>query len=130
MSPARTGWVGWIYFAGVMMIISGILNAIYGLVAIFSPAWEIASGPNLLLFDLAGWGWLHLVIGIIVLFAGMGIFSGSGAARIVAIIMACISLVGNFLWLPAYPFWSIIIIVVDVLVIWAIIAHGEEANQP
>lgn len=67
---------------------------------------------------------------MVVLFAGMAIFSGSGFARIVAIIMAIISLIGNFLWLPAYPFWSIIIIVVDVLVIWAILVHGDETEQP
>lgn len=126
--PQRTGWVGWIYFAGVMMIISGVLNSIYGLIAIFNPTWELFDGVNLLLFDLSGWGWLHLLIGIVVLFAGVLIFSGSAFAQIVGVVLACISIVANFLWMPAYPFWSIVIIAVDVLIIWAIIGHGDEVE--
>lgn len=125
----RTGWVGWIYFAAVMMILSGVLNTIYGLIAIVNPNWEAFDGPFMLFFDIAGWGWLHLIIGVIVLIAGIAVFSGSDAARVIMVILACLSIVANFFWMPVFPWWSILIIVLDVFVIWAVIGHGSELDS-
>ncbi len=122
----KTGWVGWIYFAGIMMILSGCLNIIYGIAAIANNEWEIFDAEGVLLLDISGWGWLHLAIGIFVLIAGIVVFRGSMFGRSVGVILACVSLIANFIWLPAYPIWSIIIIVLDVLVIWALTAHGDE----
>lgn len=132
MSPTnrqRTDWVGWIYFAGVVMIISGILNIIYGIAAIFNPDWEVFNRQGLLLLDLSGWGWVHLVIGIIVLASGFLVFNGSLFGRMVGVIGVIASLIANFFWLPVYPLWSIVIIVVDLLVMWALIVHGDELRD-
>ena len=121
-----TGWVGWIFFAGTMMVIGGILNAIYGLVAIFNDDWVVWQNRTAVLLDLTGWGWIHLVIGIVLILAGIGVFSGNILARTIGVLVAAVSLIANFLWLPVYPLWSIVVIVVDALVIWALTAHGRE----
>jgi hypothetical protein len=73
-------------------------------------------------------GWIHLILGLLVAFAGWGLLSGRTWARVVAITLAVLSAIANFLWLPYYPFWSLLIIAVDVFVIWAIAAHGREVS--
>ncbi len=122
----RTGWVGWIYFAGVLMILSGSLNIINGVVAAVNPDWVVFTNREALLLDISGWGWVHIIVGAIIFLSGFGIMKGNILARTVGGIMAAVSLVANFAFLPAYPFWSIVIITVDILVLWAIIVHGDE----
>jgi hypothetical protein len=125
----RTGWTGWIAFAGVMMIVVGGLQAIYGLVALFNDDWVVWSNGNAVFLDITVWGWVHLAIGIVVVLAGIGVMSGNIAARSIGVLVAAISLVAAFLALPLYPVWSIIVITIDVLVIWALIAHGGEMRS-
>ena len=122
----RTGWVGWGVFAGVMMIIGGSLNALYGLVAAVNDDWVVWTNRSTVYLDLTSWGWIHIVAGVLVAVAGFGVLSGNVLARTVGVILAGLSLVANFLFLPVYPLWSIIVITLDVLVIWALTAHGGE----
>src|SRR3954471_4391214 len=84
----RTGWTGWIAFAGVMMIIAGTLNAIYGLIAIVNDDWTVWTNSGSLLVDISKWGWMHLVVGLVVLASGVGVFSGNVLARTVGVIAA------------------------------------------
>ena len=72
----RTGWTGWIAFAGVMMIISGGLNALYGLVAVVNDEWVVWTNRTELLVDISQWGWVHLIVGLVMVFSGFGVFSG------------------------------------------------------
>ena len=122
----RTGWTGWIYFAGTMLLIGGTLSIIYGFVALFNDNWVVFGNTNAVFLDLTGWGWLHVIIGALVVLAGFGLFTGNILARTLGVIVAAVSMIANFLWLPVYPFWAIIIIVIDALVIWALIVHGGE----
>jgi hypothetical protein len=122
----RTGWTGWIAFAGVMMIVVGGLQGIYGLVALVNDNWVVWNNGNAVFFDITVWGWVHLAIGVIVVLAGIGVMSGNVLARTIGVLVAAVSLVAAFLALPLYPIWSIIVIAIDVLVIWALIAHGSE----
>jgi hypothetical protein len=126
---AVTGWTGWIAFAGVMLIIAGALSSIFGLVAIINDDWVVFTNRDAVSIDLTGWGWIHLIVGLIVLLAGFGVFTGNVLARTVGVIVAVVSLIANFLWLPVYPIWSVIIITIDVLVIWALTAHGGEMRR-
>jgi hypothetical protein len=119
---------GGILFAGLMMIMVGIWQALEGLVAIFENEFYVATRNYLFQFDATTWGWIHLVLGLLVAFAGWGLLSGRTWARVVAITLAVLSAIANFLWLPYYPFWSLLIIAVDVFVIWAIAAHGREVS--
>ena len=124
-----SGWAaGWSVFAAVMMIMVGIWQALQGLIAIFENEFYVATRNYLFQFDATTWGWIHLLIGLLVAFAGYGLLSGQTWARVVAITLAVLSAIANFLWLPYYPFWSMLIIAVDIFVIWAIAAHGREAR--
>ena len=77
-------------------------------------------------FDITTWGWIHLIVGIVILASGFGIFTGNAAARTVGVIVAVLSAVVNFLWLPWYPLWAIVIIALDIAVIWALTIHGRD----
>ena len=125
----RTRWTGWIVFAGVMLIISGVLNAFYGLIAILNDDWVVWTNRASLYLDLSKWGWVHLIIGLIVVLSGIGVFSGNVLARTVGVIAASLSLIANFFFIPAYPLWAIIVATIDVIVIWALIAHGSEMRS-
>ena len=124
--PETTGWIGWSFFAATMMIIGGSLNAIYGLVAVVNDDWVVWTNRSSVYLDLTSWGWVHIVAGALVVLAGFGVLSGNVLARTVGVFLAGLSLIANFLFLPVYPLWSIIVITLDVLVIWALTAHGSE----
>lgn len=123
-----TGWVGWVYFAGFMMLITGILQMIAGLTALLDDKFYVATQRNLLAFDFTTWGWIHLVVGLVILLAGMAVISGHLWGRMVAVILAVLSAVINFVFIPAYPIWSIVVIIVDVLIIYALTIHGGETE--
>ena len=99
----RTGWTGWIAFAGIMMIISGALNALYGLVGIFNDEWVVWTNRGSLLVDITQWGWAHLIIGLVVLLSGIGVFSGNVLARTVGVVAVAISLHRQLLLHPGLP---------------------------
>jgi hypothetical protein len=124
-----TGWTGWITFAGVMLIIGGSLNLLYGIVAAVNDDWAVWTNTGAVYLDLSEWGWAHIILGSIVLFSGIGVFSGNIAARTVGVIVASISLLVNFVFIPVFPLWAITVIVIDILVIWALTAHGREMRQ-
>lgn len=124
-----TGWVGWIMFASVLMILAGVMNGVQGLIAIVNDDWVVWGNRADLYIDLTAWGWVHLLLGIVLLLAGIGVLSGNILARSVAVVVAGVSIVANFLWLPAYPVWALTIIAVDVFVIYALTAHGGELRD-
>ena len=107
-----------------MMIMAGVFQALAGLVAIFENEFYVPTRNYLFQFDATSWGWTHLLLGLLVAFAGWGLLSGRTWARAVAITLAVLSAIANFAFIPYYPFWSMLIIVIDILVIWAIAAYG------
>ena len=125
----RSGWTGWVGFAGVMMIISGTLNAIYGLIGVVNDEWVVWTNRESLYLDVSQWGWIHLIVGLVLLLAGIGVFSGNILARTIGVLVASLSLIANFFFIPAYPLWSLAVVTIDVLVIWALTAHGGEMRQ-
>jgi hypothetical protein len=129
-SREPSGWaVGFTVFAAVMMIMVGVFQALQGLIAIFENEFYVATRNYLFEADATTWGWIHLVLGLIVAFAGWGLLSGQTWARVVGITVAALSATANFLFIPYYPFWSLLIIAVDVLVIWALTAHGRQLKE-
>jgi hypothetical protein len=123
-----SGWtVGFAVFAGVILMMAGVFHALTGLAAIIDDQYFVV-GPNYAYeLDATAWGWLHLIFGVILVFAGYGIFNGATWARIVGITLAVISAVGNFFFIPYQPIWAILIIALDILVIAALAAYGREA---
>lgn len=122
-------WTGWIYFAGFLMIIRGLLEGVFGLVALLKDTYFVVGKESLVVFDFTTWGWLHLLAGLFILWAGMALINGSRWARVVAIFLAGVSVIGNLLFINAYPFWSIFAVVVDLIIIYALTVHGDEVSQ-
>ena len=126
----QSAWVGWIAFAGCMMVLLGSLHVIDGLVALFNDDFFLVGASGLLVsVDLTAWGWAHVVLGLVMAGAGYGLFAGHLWARVVGVLVALVSAVVNLGFLAAYPFWSGIMIALDVLVIWAITMHGSELRR-
>src|SRR5215208_210541 len=126
-----SGWaVGFIMFAAIMLIMVGVFQALQGLVVIFENEFYVATRNYTFQFDATTWGWTHLILGLLVAFAGWGLLSGRTWARTVAIILAVLSAIANFAFIPYYRFWSLLIITLDIFVIWAVAAHGGELREP
>jgi hypothetical protein len=122
-----SGWaVSFTLFAAIMMLMAGTFQALAGLVAIFQNEFYVATRNYLFQFDATTWGWIHLVVGLVVAFAGWGLLSGRTWARVVGITLALVSAIANFLFIPYYPFWALTVITLDIFVIWALTAHGHD----
>lgn len=124
-----SGWTGWVFFAGFMMIVMGFLQTISGLTALLNSDWLLVAPQRLLFLNFTAWGWAHLLLGIVVLIAGFYVMHGSTWARIVGVILAAVGLIANLAYVNTYPIWSIAIMVIDVLVIYALIVHGNELKE-
>jgi hypothetical protein len=125
-NPA-TGWVGWIMFAAIFIIVIGGINAIQGLAAIFrDEAYWVTLGGSVVAFDVTTWGWIHLIMGILLVLVGFALLQGSTIARVIAIILVAINMLAQFAWAPLYPFWAIMALFVDAMIIYALVVHGRE----
>ncbi|MFD0273557.1 hypothetical protein ACFVHB_06515 [Kitasatospora sp. NPDC127111] len=124
--PFATGWT---FFAACMLIFGGAMAVFEGIGAIVNDDRYVITGNYVYKFDVTGWGWLHLVLGIVLVVAGFLLFTGAMWARIIGVVAAGLNMITNFLWLPYYPFWAIVMIAVDIVVIWALTAgtHRQEA---
>jgi hypothetical protein len=125
----RTLWLGGIWFGGVMMIILGAFGAIEGLVALVNRDYYAVGANGLLVFNLTAWGWIHLIIGGLAVVAGVALFTGAMWARVVAVALAAVNAVAQLAFISANPVWAVLVIVLDVLVIWAVVVHGNEAKS-
>ena len=125
----ETGWLGWIWFAGIMMIVMGSFNAIEGLVALFRGEYYVVTEEQVLVFDITTWGWITLLIGILVALAGGALMSGAAWARVVAVVLAVVNAVAQLMFVSVHPVWSTIVIALCVTVIWAVVVHGSEAKS-
>ena len=122
-----SAWVGWTAFAGVMMVMIGTFHVFQGLVALFKDEYFLVGNEGLLVtVDYTGWGWTHIIAGLIVALAGFAVFAGKMWARIVGVILAVVSALVNVAFLSAYPIWSTLMIALDVVVILALTVHGSE----
>ena len=128
-SDSTTAWAGVAMFAGFMMILIGAFQAIAGLVGIIDDQFSVLGVKYVFEFDTTTWGWIHLVVGIVIVLAGLGLFSGAVWARTIGVILAAVSAIATFAYLPYYPVWSIVIITLDVIVIWALTAHGRDITR-
>ena len=116
--------VGGVVFAAVMMIIIGAFQAIAGLAAIIEDDLFVVGKEYIFELDTTAWGWVHLILGVVILLAGFALFAGKVWAGTFAIILAALSAIANFFYIPHYPFWAILIIALDVWVIWALTRPG------
>ena len=116
---------GFIMFAAFLMVAVGCFQLFQGLVALSDKGFFLAARQYPLRFDVTTWGWIHLIFGILVIVTGIALLTGRGWARILGIVLAILSALANFAFIPHYPIWSTIVIAFDVLVIWALAAYGK-----
>jgi hypothetical protein len=120
-----SGWaVGGTVFAGTVLMLVGVFQAIAGLVAIFDDDFYVVTRNYTFDLDVTAWGWLHLLIGILLVIVAWGLFSRSAWAGVTAIMLAGFSAVVNFFFIPYYPFWAILVIALDIWVIWSLTRPG------
>jgi hypothetical protein len=125
-----TGWTGWVVFASFMMFLLGAFQTIQGLVALFDDGFYLVTTRDLVVdVNYNVWGTVHLVLGVLLMLSGAGVLTGNIAARTVGVILAGLSALANLMFIEAYPIWSIVIITVDVLVIYALTVHGRELKD-
>jgi hypothetical protein len=118
--------VGWTFFASMMMLLIGDFHAMAGLIAILDDEFYVATRNYVLQFDTTQWGWIHLIFGTLIAIAGGYLLTGSVFARTIGVLMAFVSALIGFAWLPYAPVWGVIIIAIAVSVIWALTAHGRD----
>lgn len=124
-----SGWTGWVYFAGFMMIVMGALQAIAGFAALLNSEWLLVTEQRLIAFDFTTWGWIHLLIGVVVFAAGFAVMNGAVWARLIGVVIAMISIVANLAYANTYPIWAIAVVVINVLVIYALTVRGDEVRR-
>jgi hypothetical protein len=128
--PRASGWVGWIAFAGMIMALLGTFHIIQGLVALLKDDYFVVGSSGLAISaSYTQWGWTHLIVGAIVLAAGIGVFTGKMWARVVGVLLAYISAILNFCFIGAHPLWSIMMIAMCFVVILALTVHGSEVKN-
>ncbi|MBK1787026.1 DUF7144 family membrane protein [Prauserella cavernicola] len=132
-APEETGsrsvWTNWIAFAAVLMVVTGAFNVISGLVALLNDDYYRLGSQGLLVFNLTAWGWINLILGGLVLLTGLALFSGAEWAGISAVFLLALNALAMLAFLPAQPVWGVIIIVLDVVIIYALVAHGDDARE-
>ncbi len=129
-SSAGTIWAfGTIFFGSMMMLMLGMFDFFQGLAALFRKGFYVIAPNYAFAVDVTTWGWIHMFLGILVAAAGIYLLLGKMWARIIGVIVALVSAVWNFQSIPYYPIWSILIIALDILAIWAITFHGRELKQ-
>lgn len=123
-----SGWAGWGVFASVLLYIVGGIEVLYGLAAIIGPnsAYFLTVTGNLFLFDVAGWGWWHLILGAFLVLLGIALYRGVTWARVVTVILVSLNAISQLALLPVQPWWSLIVIALDVVIIFALTVKGRE----
>jgi len=123
--PGPSGWaVGGALFAGVLMVMVGVFQVIAGIAAIAEDEFIVKTENYVFNLDVSAWGWIHLLLGLLIGLAGLAIIGGRVWGGMVGIALATLVAIANFFWIPYYPFWSILTIALAVWVIWALTRPG------
>jgi hypothetical protein len=114
---------GWVVFAGIMLLIVGVLNVIYGIAAVDNSKFFVHE-TQYILSGLNTWGWVTIILGALEILAAFSIWAGGGFGRWFGIFVAGLSAIGALLSMPAYPFWSLAVFAIDILIIYGLAAYG------
>ncbi|HEY9308262.1 MAG TPA: hypothetical protein VIP82_10715 [Microbacterium sp.] len=128
-NTATTGWAGWGVFAAVVLIVTGAIDAFHGLQALIGPDTAYFVGDaGLFSIDVQGWGWWHLIAGVLLILVGIALLGGAKWARITAIVLVAINAIGQLSLIAAQPWLSLAVLALDVIVIYALTVHGREID--
>ncbi|MEU1493086.1 hypothetical protein ABZ456_22845 [Streptomyces sp. NPDC005776] len=118
---------GGIMFAGVLLMVDGVLGAIKGIAGIASDDVYARINNYVFEFNVTTWGWIHLILGVIIAVVGWGILKGSVWARGIGVGLAALNMIANFMWLPYQPIWAVVSLAIDTFVIWALCTDRSKA---
>jgi hypothetical protein len=121
--------VGLIWFAASMMVVVGVFDALQGLAAIIKKDVYVVGQDYLWKLDASAWGWINLLLGVLMVLAGLALYGGATWARVIGVVLAGLVAITNFMWLPYYPVWAVLVIATSVAVIWALTVHGREVVE-
>jgi len=123
-APEADAGSGWVFFAGLMLLLLGVMNVIYGIAAISNSTFYVADAKYIL-SDLNTYGWVVLVIGVIQVLVAIGVFASVQVARWLGVLFVSLNLIAQLLWISAYPLAGLAFVAIDVLVLYGLIAHGH-----
>ena len=112
--------------AAILLITAGVLGLLQGIAAVINENLFVVGLNYTYQLNISSWGWIHIVLGAITIAVGFGLFTGAAWARVSAIFIAALSIIANFLWMPYYPLWAILVITLDLVVIWAVTTWRSE----
>ncbi|WP_282686147.1 MULTISPECIES: hypothetical protein [unclassified Streptomyces] len=118
--PGSPWAAGGTVFAGVLLFVDGVLGVLKGIAGIASNDVYTRINDYVFKFSVTSWGWIHLILGVVLILVGWGILKGAAWARGAGVALASLNLIANFMWLPYTPVWAIVTIAIDVFVIWAL----------
>ena len=126
-SKSMAGWVG---FAGILLVIVGSIDFMQGLIALFEDEYYVVTPSGFLVFDLTGWGWTMMIWGVLLVLGGLGLLGGQGWARWFAIVVVSLNFIAQlgFLGNSSYPIWSLTVIALNVIVLYALTARWSEST--
>lgn len=126
-SPVKQGFAaGTSIGASILLLTVGVLSILQGISAVAEDQLFVVGIEYVYEFDTTTWGWIHIILGIVLVVSAIGLMMGTTWGRIAAVTIAALSIIANFLWLPYYPLWSILIIALDIVVIWAVTTWNPE----
>jgi len=129
-AAGRSKWTGWIVFAAVILFLGGLLQIMEGLVALFDEGYYAVGSDGLVVHvNYTAWGVVHLLVGALACLIGIGLLTGNMVARGAAVFLAGFSALANLVFLAANPAWSLLVIALDVVVIYAVVVHGGELES-
>lgn len=125
-APPNRAAVGLTVFAAILLMLGGFMQVMMGLIAVINDTFFVVGQEYLFQFDVTTWGWIHMLIGAVLAVAGFGLFAGAVWARTIGVIVAILTVIANFLWIPYSPIWSLLLIALALYVIWALTTHGRD----
>ena len=126
-SKSMAGWIG---FAAIVLVIVGGIDFFQGLIAVFEDEYFVPTESGFLVFDLTGWGWTMMIWGVLLVLAGLGLAAGQGWARWFAIVVVSLNIIGQlgFLGNTQNPVWSLTVIALNIIVLYALTARWNESQ--
>lgn len=129
-APRTYGGVsGRLVFGAVMMLFGGLMTLAQGVAAVRTDKVFVSTPNYIFSYDLSGWGWIHMILGIVLVITGLATFTGAMWARVVGVVIAGLALIANFLWLPYTPLWATVLMLIDAFVIWALCTGGGQVTE-
>ena len=121
---------GWLSFAGIVAFVVGVFNVMDGLVALFRKDYYLVTSQDILVFNFTAWGWIWLILGLAQIAIGAGLLAGQPWARTAGVAMAVLVAIGQLAFLRAFPVWSVLVIAMCVLLVYALTAHPRTRAYP